>query len=94
MTNPTLITTATFTEPNNLEAYNYAIQQNDLKLEFDWYDYGVRFYDVNFVQITLAILQIKFTITVALVQVLQINTISLLQNTCIFTPSLLQNKQK
>ncbi|MCD6178655.1 MAG: hypothetical protein J7K39_02010 [Bacteroidales bacterium] len=94
MTNPTFITTALDSGPNALEAYNYSIQQNKLNLEFDCYDYGARFSDVNFVQITLAILQIKFTITVALVQVLQVNTISLLQNTCIFTSSLLQNKQK
>ena len=47
MTNPTLITTATFTEPNNLEAYNYAMQQNELTPEFHWYDYGARFYDAS-----------------------------------------------
>ncbi|MCD6178661.1 MAG: hypothetical protein J7K39_02040 [Bacteroidales bacterium] len=45
MTNSTLITTAVYTEPNAMEAYNFAIQQNKLKLEFHCYDYGARFYD-------------------------------------------------
>ena len=45
MTSPTLIRTAVYTEPNGLEDYNYAIKQNELTSEFEWYDYGARFYD-------------------------------------------------
>ena len=45
MTNPTLITTVVYNEPNALEGDNFAFQQNELKLEFHCYDYGARFYD-------------------------------------------------
>jgi len=45
LTNPTLITNAVYTKTNGLEDYNYAFHQNELKLEFDWYDYGARMYD-------------------------------------------------
>jgi len=45
LTNPTFITTASDSEPNALEAYNYTTPQNEFTSEFEWYDYGARFYD-------------------------------------------------
>jgi hypothetical protein len=45
LTNPTLINTTAHIRPNNLEGINFAIHQNELTPEFEWYDYGARFYD-------------------------------------------------
>jgi len=52
LTNPTVISAIEYKEPNSLEVYNLAIQQNELKLEFHCYDYGARFYDPQLARFT------------------------------------------